>query len=135
MFILNTTQSKTKKHIGCFGVEYKVETPRLFSMKKTVLFGMLSALTILMLNIPSGIENTYVYGTEGIEDKLSGEMSLVRNHFKVGSPVHSNQVMYDDSNRIALEERSNLKNHFSYGQLGISDGESSVDNIHEKRRD
>jgi hypothetical protein len=134
----NTTQNKSKKYIGCFDIEYEVETPALFSMKKTALFGLLSVLTILMLNVPIWIENTYAYGIEGIGDssESASEMSLVRKHFEIGSPVNPNLVADNDVDRTwAIEEKTKVRNHFSYGQLGISNGESSVDNIHEKRRD
>lgn len=134
MFSCNTTQNKSKKYIGCFDIEYEVETPKLFSMKKTALFGLLSVLTILMLNVPIWIEGTYAYGIG--DNSVSAETSLVKNHFITGSPVHPNLVMDDDLNRSeALEERINQRNHFSYEQTGISGGMSLVDNIHEKRRD
>lgn len=131
----NTTQNKFKKYIGCFDIEYEIETPKLFSMKKTALFGMLSILTMLMLNVPIWMENTYAYGIED-NSELLDEASLVKNHFTTGSPVHPNLVTDDDLNRSeALEERTNQRNHFSYEQTGISDSTSSIDNIHEKRRD
>ncbi|MCV0409931.1 hypothetical protein [Nitrosopumilus sp.] len=130
----NTTQNKSNKYIGSFDIEYEAETPKLFSMRKTVLFGMLSILTILMLNVPIWVESTYAYGIEG--SSVSDEVSLVRNHFVTGSPVHPNLVIDNDLSRSeALEERTNQRNHFSYGQAGISDGVPLVDNVHEKRRD
>lgn len=132
MFSCNTTQNKSKKYIGCFDIEYEVQTPALFSMKKTALFGLLSVLTILMLNVPIWIEGTYAYG---IGDNSVPETSLVKNHFITGSPVHPNLVIDDLNGSEALEERTNQRNHFSYGQTGISGGMSLVDNIHEKRRD
>ena len=131
-------QNKTQKHKTCVDIEYEVETPKLYTVKKVALFGMFSLLSILLLNVPIMLENTYAYGVDGYEDPEStDEESLVRIHFVTGSPVTSNQITeyYDSNSSEALEERTNQRNHFSYEQTGISYDSSSIDNIHEKRRD
>lgn len=131
-------QNKTKKQKTCVGIEYEVERPKLYTMKKVVLFGMFSLLSILLLNVPIMLENTFAYGIDGHENpEYIDKESLVRIHFVTGSPVTSNQITdyYDSNSSEILEERTNQRNHFSYEQTGISYDSSSTDNIHEKRRD
>ncbi|MCV0409738.1 hypothetical protein [Nitrosopumilus sp.] len=131
-------QNKTQKHKTCVGIEYEVERPKRYTVKKAALFGMFSLLSILLLNVPIMLENTYAYGIEGHEDPKSiDEESLVRIHFVTGSPVTFSQIAdyYDSNSSEILEERTNQRNHFSYEQTGISYDSSSIDNIHEKRRE
>lgn len=130
-------QNKTSTSKGYSSAECKVVTPQHFTMKKTALFGIFSLLSILLLNVPILLENTYAYGTEDHDDlKPLDEKSWVRNHFITGSPVHPNLVPDDDlSDFSLLEERANVRNHFSYELTGTAniDGQHTIDNFHNKR--
>lgn len=103
-------ENKTKKHSTCFYIENDVETPQLFTMKKTALFGMFSLLTILILNVPILVENTYAYGTNSNEESLKtdGE-SLARNYFNHNVVI---QTGYDQNNAVdgssMLEKRTSM---------------------------
>lgn len=131
--------SKDKQYTAYFGVKYPVDTPKLFSMKKAALFGMFSLLSILLVNVPAILENTYAYGEDTFDTNFetSEGHSSVRVHFVIGSPVHPSLVLDDDSNSfVPLEERTNPKKHFSYGIVAIAPSHevSSLDHFDEKRR-
>ncbi|MCV0410511.1 hypothetical protein [Nitrosopumilus sp.] len=132
-------QNKTIQYTGCVGIKYTVDTPKLYTVRKTALFGMFSLLSVLLLNVPTMLENTYAYGSDGFESLESiDERSLARNHFITGSPIDPSQIAeYYDSNRSeALEERTNLRNHFSYEQKTSEtfSVDQTTGNSYEKRR-
>lgn len=137
MFNANTSQNKTKKHTLHFDATHQIDTPKMYTVKKTAIFGMFSLLSILMLNVPTMLANTYVYGEDFENDlNMSDETSLVRNHFISGSAVHPNLVIDKDSHgSLPLEERTDLKKHFSYGKIVSNPSyEASWLNFHEERR-
>ena len=131
----STSQSKTRQYTAYFGVNCPVDSPKLYSIRKTALFGMFSLLSILLINIPVILENTYAYGEDSFE--TSEERSSIRVHFIIGSPVHPNLILDDDLHNLwSVEERTNLKKHFSYGKVASDQSYdvSTLDNFHEKRR-
>lgn len=136
MFSPVHTKTNTKGKKTDLDTNYAVEIPQYFTLKNTTFFGMISLLTISLLNIPIMLENTYVYGDEGYENNLESlvEHSLVRNHFTNDFPISTNPANTHDGFSL-LEERTNVKNHFSY-EYTSADNARFIQleaNFHDKR--
>ena len=109
---------------------FVAESPKLFSVRKTAMYGMIALLSVFMINIPTMLENTSAYAT-GLDTILeTSENSLIRNHFDTGSPVHSNLIFaHEQDGFTLLEERTNMKLHFQYGQFESYSSEESINDI------
>ena len=119
---------KTSKKISY--ATFVVESPKLFSVRKTAMYGMIALLSIFMINLPTMLENTSAYATESDTILETSEHSLVRIHFDAGSPVHPNLVLaHEQVGFTPLEERTNMKNHFSYGYFESTSSEESINGI------
>ncbi len=109
---------------------FVAESPKLFSARKTAMYGMIALLSVFMINLPTMLENTSAYATESDTILEISDSSLVRIHFDTGSPVHPNLVFaHEQDGFLMLEERTNMRLHFQYGQFESYSSEESIDGI------
>jgi len=124
-FIFNIQKPK-KVSYGTFVAEF----PKLFSVRKTAMYGMITLLSVFMINLPTMLEHISAYATESDTILETNESSLVRIHFDTGSPVHPNLVFaHEQDGFLMLEERINMRLHFQYGQFESYSPEESIDRI------
>ena len=91
---------------------YTVDPPQLGSLKQTVMFGIISLMTIMVLNVPIVIDN-FTASAEGFpleEEIRNAEHTNVRNHFSTDFETAPN---LRDVDVALLEEICSLKSHFS----------------------
>jgi len=123
-------QDKTHKSKKIVYATFTVESPKLFSVKKTAMYGVFALLSIFMINVPTMLENASAYATDNDEILQTYEHSLDRNHFGPGSPVHPNLVLaYDQGGFTALDERTKMKIHFSYGPFESNSSEELTNTV------
>jgi len=90
---------------------YTVDPPQLGSLKQTVMFGIISLMTIMALNVPIVIDN-FTASAEGFpleEEIRNAEHTKVRNHFSTDFETAPN---LRDVDAALLEEICSLKNNF-----------------------
>ena len=117
LFMFNVQKpKKTSKKISY--ATFVVESPKLFSVRKTAMYGMIALLSIFMINLPTMLENTSAYATESDTILETSEHSLERNHFDLYESIHSDHDSeYGNNGFSVLHEKTNLKKHFSYGHF------------------
>jgi len=127
MFNIQDTQTTSKKITY---VDFPVGSPSQFSVRKTAMYGMIALLSIFMISIPTILENTSAYATDLDTTLETGESSLMRIHFDTGSPVHPSLVLvHDQEGFIPLEERTNMKKHFSYEPFESNSSEELTNTV------
>lgn len=127
MFNPQKTQRKSKKiNYGTF----TVESPKLFTVKKTAMFGMIALLSVFMINVPTMLENISAYATDIDEILETSEYSLDRNHFVLYESIHADHDSeYGNDGFSVLHEKTNLKKHFSYGHFESNSSEELTNNV------
>ena len=91
---------------------YTVDPPQLGSLKQTVMFGIISLMTIMALNVPIVIDN-FIASAEGFpleEEIRNAEHTNVRNNFTTD---FGNALDLRDVDAALLEEICSLKSQFS----------------------
>jgi len=116
MFFPGNSQKQTRENVS---IDYSVETPKCFSLKKTAFFGIISLLIVVMVCVPELLNNTYAYGVDNYEKNIESTIesnmhtALVRNHFSTDFDNDTNYTNEFEGFTM-LKERTNVKKHFSY---------------------